>query len=360
MPIGQVQEPTVVEQVVQQVAGQVEEPKTAALPEDVDARALAEAKAELAAEQEAANKPEGEQPKAEVAQPEVKPAAEAKAGEGEKPKHMPGFVPLDRFKKKVDETNEALRLAAYHKGRADVLAESTSPKDPAKPEPTPQEQLKAIQDKLLEVASDLDEGKISNRQAEEFRQNLRGQEDAIKVKMVAPKQPESKPQAKSDDLYLDTKLSELETQHPYVKAMEDPQFKDAWDYLGKIATRELVAEGVLKPGLQPSAAQTLAFKTRLAELTDKHGPAITGKTLDLPTKAKAPEQPKPGSPSKTAEARAQKLTMQADMPPDVSQLGSSPSANPDHSDAAIERMDEEDIAKLPKATRDRILGRVPS
>jgi hypothetical protein len=268
------------------------------------------------------------------------------------------MVPLDRFKKIVDERNEKDRQLAYLAGKLSIIEKPTDTKS----EPTPEEQLQAIRTKRLELADQLDNGQISNRKAEEERQSLQGQEDAIRAKVSAPK-PEAKTAAKSDDLYLDAKLSELETAHPYVKAMEGEEFKPAWEYLSKIATKELVAEGVLKPGLQPTAAQTLAFKTRLAELTDKHGPVITGKQLELPKKTDAkPEQPKPGtSPSKTAEARAAKLALQSEMPPDVSQLGTAASAGPDHSDAAIESMNEEDIIKnVPKSTRDRILGRVPS
>jgi hypothetical protein len=108
---------TPVEEVVQQVAEQSGDQPEVQVPDDVDAQALAAAQAELKAEQAKAQ----EAPQVADA-PKVEEPKKDQPSEGEKPKHIPGMVPLSVLQKVASQRNEAERKIAFLEGRLSIAA----------------------------------------------------------------------------------------------------------------------------------------------------------------------------------------------------------------------------------------------
>lgn len=387
--------PDSVTAIVQHVAAENDATKTAEgnAPtvdlDDPDQAELAAARAAVAGETNPEPKPEqpkpeanptGEQP-AKPADGDPKPA-EAKPTDAAPTPAKPGkenpVIPVprdklkalsDRAKSAEDSAAESARAAAYWKGVADTKAASPAQPaaEPATPTLTPQQQLDAVRQQRLALADQLDNGEVNNRQYEEQRQKLEDAEQAIRQNMATPARPEAAPAQTGNDLYLEERTAQLETQFKYASLITDEAH---WDFLSKEAAKQLRTEGVVfaKGNLPP--AQALQLRTRISELTDVYGPLWTGKTRaevygeQPPAKPASSEQPKPGPAapmSPTAKARAEKLAEAREAPPDLTAVGSAGALPGDLSPAAITGMDDEDIIKnMPKAARDKMMGRLPS
>jgi hypothetical protein len=387
--------PDSVTAIVQHVAAENDATKTAEgnAPsvdlDDPDQAELAAARAAVAGETNPEPKPEqpkpdanatGEQP-AKPADGDPKPA-DAKPTDANPTPAKPGkdnpVIPVPRDKLKAlseraksaeDAAAESARAAAYWKGVADTKAASPAQPaaQPAQPTLTPKEQLAAIRQQRLDLSDKLDSGEINNRKFEEERQRLEDAEEAIRQAMAIPARAEPAPTRTGNDLYLEERTAQLETQFKYASLITDEAH---WDFLQREAAKQLRAEGVVFAKGELPPAQALQLRTRISELTDTYGPLWTGKSREevygkAPvTKPAATATPTPGPAapmSPTAKARAEKLAEAREAPPDLTAVGSAGTVPGDLSPAAITGMDDEDIIKnMPKAARDKLMGRLPS
>ncbi len=88
--------------------------------------------------------------------------------------------------------------------------------------------------------------------------------------------PEDSPGSLFDfigECYLDRLTRELEAKHPYALLIRDNLH---WAFLEAEAGAQLIKEGVQ---VRDDETSTLVLRTRMAELTDTFGPAMTGMTL---------------------------------------------------------------------------------
>lgn len=343
--------------------------------EDPDQRELHEAQQALTRE---TGKKEETQPSATPAKDETAEQPEAKVESGEQPakpdakaepKNPIVQVPRARLKEMKDRETDALRSAAYWKGRAEAAAQA-SPTDPTKGNETkaltPEQQLAAVRQQKLDLATQVDDGKLTTKEYEEQRQKLEDAEWAIREQTLTAKTaPRAQESNLSSDLYLEERTAQLERDHPYTALIES---EEHWDFLAREAARQLAAEGVTfaKGNLPP--AQAFQLRARISELTDIYGPIWTGKQVELPKKpgaqpaasAQPAAQGKPNGLSPQAQARAAKLEQAREAPPDLTAVGTTGNTAGDVSLAAIESMSDDEIAALPKGVRDRHMGRLPS
>ena len=344
--------------------------------EDPDQRELHEAHQALTRE---AGKKEEPQPSAAPAKNETAAKPEAKVETGEQPgktetkadpKNPVIPVPRSKLKEMKDRETDALRSAAYWKGVAEGRSAGAAP-DATKPNEakplTPEQQLAAIRVQKQDLATQVDDGKLTTKEWEEKRQQLDDAEWAIREQILAAKQaPQAQESSPSSDLYLEEKTVQLERDHPYAAHITEDAH---WDFLAREAARQLTVEGVkfAKGTLPP--AQSLQLRTRISELKDTYGPIWTGLQLELPKKAGAAPaasvQPaadgtKPSGLSQQAQARATKLEQAREAPPDLTAIGNTGNVAGDVSPAAVAMMSDEEIAGMPKGMRDKLMNRSPS
>ncbi|MER9217872.1 hypothetical protein NKI48_02905 [Mesorhizobium sp. M0644] len=223
---------------------------------------------------------------------------------------------------------------------------------PAAPaQPAAADRLIAVGTQIDALARKYDAGELSYADLTTQRRALDNQEQSIREEILLAKVPkQTQQQPATADLYLDQLTADLEAKHPYLAAIEsDTDF----DYLVTKAKESFAAERVELP---KGPIGNLRLRERVAELSDKYGPLLTGKTLAIPGATPAPAPATPAAPglSPEAAARAAKIAMQGEMPPNVASMTGS--AGEVISEASIENMSDDDLAALPIATRHRFLG----
>lgn len=293
---------------------------------------------------------------------EAKPAATTTTAPTETPAETPedpdeARIPKWRFDEAVGKEREARaraegELAAYQKLMTQRIA-ATGGNQPAPK--TADEQLRDIKAERLAVAAKFDNGEINAGQWAEALEALSDREFAIREERMAARHQQV-PQAPvvADDMRLDEKTMELADQHPYVDLLTDDQVR----HLHGIAVLELRMEGRTLPDnviLPP--AERFALRERIAELSDRYGQQMTGKTLEqLKGKPAQPTAPAKPALSPIALSRQQKLEQARDAPPNLNSISGTPSSTEPTEDQ-IAAMNEEDIiARIPKAARDRMMG----
>lgn len=297
-------------------------------------------------------------------EPEVaQPAAAAAPGAPEKPKgqqeQQPAapMIPKARFDEVNNKNDELARQNAFLAGQVEALkvrgpaAPAPAAAPPAPATPPAADRLLAVGTQIDALARKYDAGEISYAELKTQERALTNQEQAIREEILLAKVPQQQQPTATTDLYLDQLTATLETQHPYLAEIASE--KDfAW--LVEKAKDELAAERVELP---KGPVGSYKLRERVAVLSDKFGPMLTGKTLAIP--GATPAAPAPATPaapglSPDAQARAAKIAMQGNMPPNVASMTGS--AGEVISEASIENMSDDDLAALPIATRNRFLG----
>ncbi|UVC14710.1 hypothetical protein [Mesorhizobium onobrychidis] len=293
------------------------------------------------------------------------PAAAATPGAPEKPKdqqeQQPAapMIPKARFDEVNNKNDELARQNAFLAGQVEALkvrgpaAPAPAATPPAPATPPAADRLIAVGTQIDALAKKYDAGEISYAELKTQERALTNQEQAIREEILLAKVPQQQAQqpTATTDLYLDQLTAELEAKHPYLAAIEsDSDF----DYLVMKAKESFAAERVELP---KGPIGSLRLRERVALLSDKYGPMLTGKTLAVP--GATPAAPAPATPaapglSPDAAARAAKIAMQGNMPPNVASMTGS--AGEVISEASIENMSDDDLAALPIATRHRFLG----
>ncbi len=265
--------------------------------------------------------------------PAAAPAAEPAQEPGQQadpqaqPQEETVSVPLARLNQVLDGRRQDREEIARLQGLVEGLRSGASPQAQQPAQPTPQQrltaldqQIKALDDKF-EVGEDLTTGDYvkQSRALEQQRTNLLL--EVQRASLTPQQQTSVQAPPPADDAYLESQTDQLEKDHPYLGELSGEDV----DFLGQRALNEAQQKGT--PIDTRTAAGLLRWRTEVAKLSDTLGPALTGKTLQpagQQPNANAPAQtPAQGSqPSATAQARAEKLELQARMPPDTAQIGS--------------------------------------
>jgi hypothetical protein len=288
------------------------------------------------------------------------------------PKEPPAPAPMIP-KPRFDEVNSrAEKLAtenAYLKGQLDAR---TAPAPAAATQtqplaPTPEQHLAAIANATDALAKRFDDGEITMAEFKREERQLEAQAHSIREQQTLTK---ARPAATVDagnegnELYLETLTAQLETQHPWVEVFDKVGTPSDWEYLKTRARENLTERGIDLS--KKTAVGTYELRKEVSRLADELGPTLvaakaTAKGIALPgTQAQSQttttqQQAKPLSP--TAQARQAALDKAANAPPNLNALhGHTGNEGGIPTDAAIEAMSEDDIAKLPQAVRNKMLG----
>lgn len=283
---------------------------------------------------------------------------------------IPKGVFDDRVIKEREKTAEAERQAAYWKGRAEAApAPGQQPQPAAQPLPaqTPEQRVAALDAQIDDLAAKFDNGEITMADFKKQERTLTDQRSAIhEDALVAKVRPAAPANSGQDDLALQTATAQLEDNHPWVKVFEDlgAEAQAEWDMVKTMAIQNLVARKI-----DPTSGTMGRFELRkeVASLMDKLGPVLLtdrakAKGIALPTTGQqsTPQaQPQPAKPALSPEAAARlaKLGQANGAPPNLNAMtntGGGEDGMP--SDAAIEKMTEEEISNLPIGVRNKILG----
>ena len=379
----------------QPVNGDAEDDEPAIDPKDPDAIELREAEAALKAEEEGKKDgtDDGGEPGGEKAEPGTAeadagekpgeapsstekpkaPAAQETAGEpGEAEPERQGpdeqnMVPQSRVNRIAAQRNEAVLHAARLQGQNEAMrammekgtAGPGGEQLPQGPVGTPEERIAAIREEKAASTLKYEEGELSAVEWQKQQDGFEDQVFAVRQEQLqpnaGPQTPDDQPQAR--DPYVESLMDGLEAKHPYSTVIAG---KLDWAIIESKALESLRNDGV---ELRKDAQSTLLLRTRMAEITDTYGPAMTGKTLeevkaaqakkspkstpDADGQQAAPAQKKPGELSPQAQARKEKLDLAAGIAPDVSNLGGASSGTEVLTSEQILGMSEEEIAALP-------------
>jgi hypothetical protein len=286
-------------------------------------------------------------------------------------------IPKARLDEEIGKRSKAEQDAAYWRGVAEARAQAAAPAQAAQQQQqplqkTPAEQIADLRVEKAAIAKKFDDGEISYADATAAQDAIDDKVFAIRelsFKSSIP-QPQAQAQSGDDGLVLEERTVALEQAHPWVTVFDQLASKTGdesdWDWLAAKAKSGLAAEGV---ELKNDTRSKLMLRTRISELADQYGPALIGeraKTAGIaipgqktPQGQQQQQQPGPGL-SATAKARQEALAKAANAPPDLNSMtGSSAEDLGAPSDARIEAMSEDEIAALPKATRQRLMGLTP-
>ena len=364
---------------VNQILGPNAEVKTMPRPQELDAHAQVEdqdpdmvALRELESEAAKDKTPE-ETPTEEELKDAMPGKTDQKPAE---PQHKQDqiMIPKARLDQEIRRREDAENKLNYVKGLADarkgMMNTSESKTDePVKPQgPTLQELLTQLDAKRIELAEKYDKGEITSVEWERQRlgldQEARNLETKIDEDRISAIHTEAKQTATQavQKAELDRQAAELEKKHPYCANMRERD----WAYLREVATEQLLSEGHFTPNqLAADLAGQMAFRQRLAELTDTLGatligktPITTGKPSSVQPQVTPTQEAEKGKEplSDAAKARKEKLALSKQQPPTTSTLGNGGTQN-ELSEADILNMSEEDLAALPKSTLQRLTGR---
>jgi hypothetical protein len=340
-------ETTALDRLVAQVSAEPEEAKTVAVdPDDTDAVEEAAARKALADEEAAANAT------TEVKVPEKTEGKTTESVVEQKTTEKPGpMIPKARLDEVIADREKATAAAAYWKGIADERARAAqADANPAEAKLTPQQQLEAIEARRDALAAQVDDGKLLMSDFVKEDRKLKAEEEGVRDTLRKP--ADTQAPKRGSDLYLEERTAKLEQDHPYVAELSS----DDLAYLTRKAVAELANEGIKLPAGDLEPADQLVLRTKIAALSDRFGPALTGKELKKPGAA---TDGKPAM-SKEARQREEKLAAAASAPPDLTAAGRSTSPTSDYSEAQILAMSEEQIEALPQSVRDKIMGRMNS
>lgn len=257
------------------------------------------------------------------------------------------MIPKARLDEEIKARSDASAQAAYWKGIADareaMVKQSSGAGVETQPVETPEQKIAKLDDGIIGLAKKYDDGEIT---MSEFKQQERDLQRQIReVEIASVKQPPApQPVQTGNDLYMQEKALQIKSEHPYLGLMSQSDI----NFLSEKACAELIAEGVALKESDPMSI--LHVQKRMGELSDRLGSALTGK--ELPKKTVTQTEKKAGI-SEIAAARQAKLEMKNTQPPPTYGLGNSGTVK-EYTDADIEKMSDDEIAKLPASTRAKI------
>ncbi len=338
---------------------------------DIDAKDLADAKAAAEAEK-AAGTGEGNDPASGGASQQPNQAQASDQGQqpnGQAPTGETPMIPKPRFDEVNARATKAEQEAAYWKGVADARGQGTQNQggtqqtQQQQAQPTAEQQLAAIHSKQDELAQKFDNGEITYSDLLKSQRALSAQEQAIhETQLLSKVQPAqgNQQQAQNDHLYLDTLTAQLETEHPWVQIFDKVGTDVDWKYLKDRAVENCTAKGV---DVSNGDIGRYNLRKEVAEIADSLGPGMIAerakaKGIAIPGQQQQVTQNQGGNQqplSPEARARANKLDLAENMPPNVQRMsGATGDGTP--TDARIEQMSDDEIGALPDSTRRKLLG----
>ncbi len=324
---------------------------------DPDEAELAAAREALAAEQAAKDGTTPAQPAAGTPPTQTTTTTAEAAAPNATGNQPPRMVPLDALHAERQQRQRAQQEADYLRGQVDALRAMgtqgtaspgpAAPAAPAAPADPIQAEIDAQNAAVLALAERADLGEITFSELERGRIAAQARIAELTAQRVLQTVAPPPQVSLADEAIIQAHEQRLYAAYPYAAALSPQQAQ----FLAQIAAAEAAADG--KPyGTGP--AEDMRLKAAVAELSSTFGPRWGLKPVQQQqTTQPAPQGQAPLSPK--ARAAMAKMDLAAGLPPDTREIGSS-SSSIDLSSASIEAMDEEAIAALPAATRQRILG----
>lgn len=305
--------------------------------------------------------PEGNTPNA--AKPDGDAPTDANAPlDTSKPGKDPIIVLRQRLNEEQAQNREKDQALARLQGENEALKSlnqrpsNTGTPLSAAPVKKPEDRLAEIDVEREKIANKFDDGTFSATEWEKARAKLDREANELRDAVLLGKVADTKAQsngASPDDMYLDVLTDRLETEHPYVNEISDRDLT----FLHDKAIQELRREGVQIPAGVLNSHDRYVVRERIAVLSDKFGPVLTGKTLEpqaTATPANDGQKPHPAGLSADALARKAALERAANHPPDVNTLGHATNpGNGQVSEAQIATLSDEEITALPSSARER-------
>jgi hypothetical protein len=313
---------------------------------EAEAAAEAEDKAEqepTETEAETIQEPEPAEPSSEE---DPKPAETA--GEGRAPEE-PVTIPKQRFDEVAQQRDRNAEVAAYWKGVAEARAQDQQSQQER--QPTPQEQVAAIRQAEVELASKLDADEITAAQFVQGQQELRDREAEIRDQVLRTQLQANHPKAdppRDDDLFMEREVQRLHNEHQYLEHLSEPDV----NYLAHVARQQAEAAG--RPYVGGRKSDDLRIREDIAVLSDTWGPQMIGRTLP------SSEDPKPAggdTASPAAQDRLKKLELAAKHPPDTATMGTGAEDAPGRlTEDKVPGLSMLDLENVPIAELDRFLA----
>lgn len=319
--------------------------------EDVDDIELRAALADAGAEE-----PEGQSQPAHD-DPEAKPttpAAAAAEPEAPQPGKPAQHVPKVRFDEVLDRAKTAERRLAEQ--AAEALALKQQLEKHTGPASNPE--LGALDAQIDELAQRFDDGQITYKDMKAQERVLQSRRDQIReeeiVNRAAARAVESVPKTPSgNDGWLAEQTEHVTREYgAYVDAIPLTMFPAVVDQV----KAGLIAQGVKLDGSDRASA---ILRQEIGKYAKQEHAFFARASGTEPVKPNGQQQPQarttPGN-QPTVEQRRAKLELQERMAPDISSMQRGTGSDTVLTEAQIEEMDEEAIAALPVATRNRLLG----
>lgn len=314
--------------------------------------------------QDAAQQPQQQQPTKD--QPQTPP-------KNDQPQQPAPMIPKGRFDEVLTRANELALENARLQGQIEATqkfgqpAGQQQPNADNPPAPTPEQRIASLREKQVDLANKVDEGELTSAQAEVERQKIDDEIWGIRQETLMTQHSQQSPQQGNEprpDLYLEEKYQQMEQAHPYMAYIE----KDSqWAVLADEAKDTLETQlGRALDAKNP--ADELAWRNRMAELSDVYGPRWTGKTPEevglKPPAQQGQQQPSAGQQPQSGltpeqQARKDKLALQNDLPPNVGDMGKGGRGQDDiWTEERIAGLSDEQYEALPAATRQLIDSRM--
>lgn len=320
------------------------------------------------------------------AKPDDEPKAPVEGEEGYDPnnKNLPDttdksgiMVPKARLDEVIADRESHKGMANYYKGLYDATKQmqgsatqpvngqqtqpdqQPQPQTQAQPQITVEQYIGQIDQAKVDLAQKYDDGELTAAEWKKQEAALDGQlRNALNhqtQQQINNVKTETIKTARDEDhnQVLNHQAVELEQKHPYCNEIKD---SNHWKILNGEASRTLIASGFTAEQLNTTLEGKLAFRETIARLTDVYGPIWTGKQLTAPQGQPAQTANANASPSQTAAQRQAKIDLANQQPPSSGNMGTASGGATDYTSADIERMSDDDIANLPAAVRNRILG----
>lgn len=271
----------------------------------------------------------------------------------------PKMVPVGVVTALRKENSELKHSNANLAGQVQGMQAQGRPGDSQVIDPTPKpkpfdEQLGDLDTSLLAIAQKVDDGEISNEDAEKQRIEVRKQEREILAEMNRPQKPATAAVEPMQDLGLEEHMSELVKAHPVLTELNQAQMEPL---------RTLAYEQAERDGnpIIPGALGTKNLRERMAKFATQ----LYGTQDPAPSGDEAPAaKTNIGLSAAEIAKRDKKLELAQTHPTDTSQLGSASDAQMVSDEEALARMEnmnaEEQIAYLDKnpALMQRLEGTV--
>jgi hypothetical protein len=263
------------------------------------------------------------------------------------------MIPKVRFDEVLERSKTAERRLAEQAAET-VLLKQQLEKHTG---PAVNPELGAIDQQIDELATKFDNGEITYKELKTQERALQNRRDEIReqdiVNRASARAVEAVPKAPAgNNGWLDEQTANVQEQYgAYIDAIPVHLFASTVDHV----KASLIAQGVKLDG---SDKATAILRQKIGEYAKQEHDYFARASGTVPIKPNgqpAPQpRPTPGN-QPTPEQRRAKLELQERMEPDISGMQRGTGSDTMLTEAQIEEMDEETIAALPAAIRQRFL-----